>query len=214
MSESKPVESSTEGYGKKFELMTAVTLAVFAAMLAITDLGGGKYGDDEIMGTNEKANIYAWYQSKSVRQSLLEGQKDMIQTLVDADSIKQEQITPMKSLMGKIDQDIERYRKEKTELLIGSAAVGRENWAQDIDGEMGKVVGAKEWEKKLDTLGRAGDKFDMSVLFLQLCLVVGAVSLVLQEDRLKFAFFSGMVLLGFVGMFYSVQAFLMATSAG
>jgi hypothetical protein len=118
----------------------------------------------------------------------------------------------MESLMGKIDQDIERYRKEKVELLLGSAAVGKDNWAQDIEGEMGKVVGAKEWEKKLDTLGRAGDKFDMSVLFLQLCLVVGAVSLVLQEDRLKLAFFSGMVLLGVIGMIYSVQAFLMATS--
>lgn len=214
MSDIRPVESESEGYGKRFEFMTALTLAIFAAILAIADLGGGKYGDDEIIGANEKANIYAWYQAKSVRQSLLEGQKDMLQTLVDTNSIKQDQITPIQSLMARIDQDIERYKKEKSELLLGSAAVGKENWAQDIDGELGKVVGAKEWEKKLDILGQAGDKFDMGVLFLQLCLVVGAVSLVLQEDRLKLAFFSAMVLLGVIGVFFSIQAFLMAASTG
>ncbi len=213
MSEGKSMEASSEGYGRKFEFMTALTLAVFAAILAITDLGGGRYGDDEIIGTNEKANIYDWYQSKSVKQSLLEGQRDLVQTLLSSGSIKQDQISPLEALTAKLDEDIARYKKEKTELLVGSAAVGKENWAQDIDGELGRVIGAKEWEKKLDVLGRAGDKFDLAVLFLQLCLVVGAVSLVLQEDRLKLAFFCGMVLLGGVGFFYSLQAFFVAVSA-
>jgi hypothetical protein len=214
MSESNIMEPTAEGYGKKFEFMTALTLAIFAAFLAITDLGGGKYGDDEIIGANEKANIYAWYQAKSVRQSLLEGQKDLLQTLVDAGAMEQDHITLLQSLMVKLDQDIARYKKEKTELLLGSAAVGKDNWAQDIDGQLGKVVGAKEWEQKLDIFGQAGDKFDMGVLFLQLCLVVGAVSLVLQEDRLKLGFFSAMVLLGIIGLFYSIQGFILAALAG
>lgn len=207
-------QAAEKGHGKKFELMTAITLAILAAILAITDLGGGKYGDDEIMGTSEKANIYDWYQSKSVKQSLLEGQKDLVKTLLEAGSIRPEQIGSLESLMSRLDQDITRYKKEKKELLLGSAAVGKENWVQDIDGEFGKVVGAKEWESKLAVLGRAGDKFDLAVLFLQLCLVVGAVSLVLQEEKLKWAFFVGMVLLGIVGSAYSIQAFLLVLPLG
>ena len=214
MTENKSMESSSEGYGKKFELMTAFALAFFAAILAITDLGGSKFGDDEIIGANEKASIYAWYQSKSVKQSLLEGQRDLTRTLVDSGSIAQDRIPSLESLAKELEEDIFRYKKEKNELLLGSAAVGKENWSQDIDGELGKVVGAKEWEKKLDILGRAGDKFDRAVLFLQLCLVIGAVSLVLQEVKLKWVFFSAMVLLGGVGIVFSAQAFLIALTVG
>jgi len=214
MTESKSMESGSEGSGKRFELITALTLALFAAILAITDLGGSKYGDDEIIGANEKASIYAWYQSKSVKQSLLEGQKDLTRTLVDSGSIARDQISSLESLAKKLDEDILRYKKEKNELLLGSAAVGKENWVQDIDGEFGKVVGAKEWEKKLDILGQAGDKFDRAVLFLQICLVIGAVSLVLQEAKLKWVFFSAMILLGTVGVAFSVQAFLIALTTG
>lgn len=213
MSESKSGESIFGGTGKRFELMTAITLAIFAAILAVTDLAAGKYGDEEIIGANEKANIYDWYQSKSVKQSLLEGQKDLIRTLMDADSIKQGQTAALESLMTELDKEITRYAREKRELLLGSVAVGKENWAQDIDGELGKVIGAREWEAKLNVLGRAGDRFDLAVLFLQLCLVVGAVALVLQEDRLKLAFFGGMVFLGTVGIVYSAQAFIKAASA-
>jgi len=212
MEDCKPEESSAERSGRRFELTTGLILTIFAAILAITDLGGSKFGDDEIMGTNEKANVYSWYQSKSVKQSLVEGQRDLVQTLVDSGSINQDQISSLRSLTTKLDEDIARYKKEKTELLLGSAAVGKENWVQDIDGEFGKVIGAKEWEKNLEILGRAGDKFDIAVLFLQLSLVMGAMSLVLQQVRMKWAFCGAMVLMGIMGAIYSVQAFLIVFS--
>lgn len=64
-------------------LSSGLTRAVFAAILAITDLGGGKYGDDEIIGTNEKANFDAWYQSKSIKQCVVEGERDLVATLLE-----------------------------------------------------------------------------------------------------------------------------------
>lgn len=87
MSDTPPVESGEEKPKKEFEIIAAITLAIFAAVLAVTDLGAGKYGDDEIIGANAKANVYAWYQSKSVKQSLVEGQRDMIKTLLVSGSI-------------------------------------------------------------------------------------------------------------------------------
>lgn len=214
MSELFSTEAGQGRSGKRFEVFCAITLALFAALLTITDLGGSKYGDDEIMGTNEKANIFAWYQSKSIKQSLVEGQRDLVRTLMGSGAINPEHLASLERLSAKLEEEINRYKMEKRELLLGSAAVGRENWIQDVEGELGKVVGAKEWEKKLETLGRAGDKFDLSVLFLQLCLVVGAVSLVLEQNNLKWTFYAIMVLLGLSGLFYSIQAFWVASSAG
>lgn len=197
---------------KKFELICGITLALFAAFLAITDLGAGKYGDDEIIGNNAKANVYAWFQSKSIKQSLIEGQNDLIKTLVAAGGVKEEQLGALNTLSTKLDGEIERYKKEKKELLLGSAAVGKENWVQDVDGELGKVIGAKEWEKKLDALGQAGDLFDMALLFLQLTLVLGAVSLVLQNPRTKWVFYLAMILIGIIGTIYSAYAYSLALS--
>ena len=43
--------------GKKgFETWCGVVIALFAAVLAIADLGAGKYGDDELIAHNEKGS--------------------------------------------------------------------------------------------------------------------------------------------------------------
>jgi hypothetical protein len=207
-------EVGREDRGRRFEIISGITLAFFAAILAVSDLGGGKFGDDEIIGTNAKANIYAWYQSKSVKQSLVEAQRDLIRVLLDSGSIQPAQTAALNDSLSKLDEEIARYKKEKKELLLGSAAVGKENWIQDVDGELGKVVGAKEWEDQLDTLGRAGDRFDLSVLFLQLSMVLGAISLVLQNERIKWSFYGLMVATGVVGSVFTVRAYLIALSVG
>ncbi len=207
-------ESSQVEQGNGFELLCGITIAVFAAILAVTDLGAGKYGDDEIIGTNAKSNIYAWYQSKSIKQSLVEGQRDLILTLLASGSINPEQTPTLQSMEAKLNEEIDRYKKEKAELLLGSSAVGKENWAQEVDGELGKVVGAKEWENTLAILGCAGDRFDMSVLFLQLSLVLGAISLVLQKEKLKKGFFLIMIFSGLIGAAYSIASFYTAFQVG
>ena len=214
MEANKPSEVGREEKGRRFEIISGITLAFFAAILAVSDLGGGKFGDDEIMGTNERANIYAWYQSKSVKQSLAEGQGDLIRVLLDSGSIQLEQTAALKTSLEKLDEEIARYKKEKKELLLGSEAVGKENWIQDVDGELGKITGAKQWEDKLAILGRAGDRFDLSVLFLQLSLVLGAISLVLQDEKMKWMFYGLMVAIGAIGAAFTLRAYLIALSVG
>lgn len=210
MSEVKIEEITEPRSGGAFELICGLTIAIFAAFLAITDLGAGKFGDDEIIGNNARANVYAWYQSKSVKQSLVEGQRDLIATLIESGSIRTEQIQVLETHVRDLERQIQRYSKEKTELLLGSSAVGKENWVQEIDGAYGKVTGAKEWDHRVETLGLAGDLFDMALLFLQLCLVVGAVGLVLQKPSFKWGFYWAMITIGSIGLVYSIRAFAVA----
>lgn len=197
---------------KKFEILSAVSIAIFAAILGITDLAAGKYGDDEILGSHAKSNIYSWYQSKSVKQSLVEGQKELIQTLMTSGGVRSSHVPLLKKQIEQWEQEMDRYKKEKRELLEGSAAVGRENWVQEVNGKLGTIVGAQEWEGKLNVLGQSGDLFDLAILFLQLSLVVGAIALVVQQDRLKWIFLTMMVFQGFFGSFYAIRAFLLAST--
>ena len=192
---------------KSFETICGVLIAVFAAVLAITDLGAGKYGDDELIAHNEKNGAYLWYQTKGIKETLVEGQRDTLQALVAAESIRREQLPAVQELVRSLDAEVRRYGKEKKEILLGSATVGRENWAQDVSGEMGKVVGAKDWEAKANSLGDVGDTFDYATFFLQLCLVFGAISLVMQGSGVRRIFFWGMNVLGTAGAVFACLAF-------
>lgn len=197
-----------------FEMLCGLTLALLAAVLAINDLGAGKFGDDEIIGHNQKANAFDWYQAKGIKESLIEGQRDMLKTLLDAGVVAADNQTKMQGLMGRLDQEITRYKREKKEILLGSNGVGQENWVLEQDGKRGQIKGAKEWEAEIETLGKAGDIFDLATLFLQICLVMGAVSLLLKGERMRNAFYGLMVALGGVGTVCSFMAFSQAGAFG
>jgi Domain of unknown function (DUF4337) len=200
--------SADDGEGsKKFELLCGVCIAVIAAILAISDLGAGKYGDDELLAHNEKSNAYLWYQSKGIKETLVEGQRDTLQALLAAGSIAEDQRPAIQQFLTKLESRIQRYGREKNEILKGSKSVGRANWSQEVDGQLGRITGATEWEAKAAVLGDAGDLFDYAALFLQLGLVLGAISLVTQSKKPRIAFFAVMVILAVVGTSYSVLAF-------
>ena len=206
-------EQQQEQAAKRYEIVCGLTLAVLAAVLAVTDLGGGKYGDDEIIGTNEKTNAYAWYQAKSLKQTVIEQQQSLLSALTAAGSITPEAKPTVDAQITSLDAEITRYKAEKREIMEGSEGVGKEGQVLEKDGVLGQITGAKQWEARLEVLGAAGDVFDLSTLYLQLCLVLGAVGLVLQAPRMRWAFYAAMVICGAVGSVYSVQAFGIATSA-
>ncbi|ETR72242.1 MAG: Acyl-CoA dehydrogenase [Candidatus Magnetoglobus multicellularis str. Araruama] len=197
---------------RRFESFSGVILAIFAALLAVTNLGGSKFDSDKIIGTNEKTNVYAWYQSKSLKQDMLENQRDLIGIFIKGNYIQQDKLSSLNSMLAPINSRIESYSKEKRELLLGSKAVGKENWVQEKNGEYGKIIGALEWEKTIQRLGQAGGKFDIAVLFLELCLVIGAISLVMHNERLRIIFIAAMITLGLIGMLYGIQGFILAIS--
>lgn len=196
-----------ENKGSKIEIFIGLLLAVFAAVLAINDLGAGRYGDDEKIAHNKHTEMYNWFQSKSIKQSLVKGQVELMKTLEQADALRPELREAMTSNLAKLQQKIATYEKEMTEIQLGSAAVGQESWAQDVAGEMGQITGAEEYKLVYEKLGAAGDVFDLATLFLQLCLVCGAISLILQGAGARKAFIGVMVVLGLIGSWHCWQAY-------
>lgn len=194
----------------RFEMKCGVLIAIFAAIMAVSDMFAGKYGDDEIKFINEKSSSYMWYQAKSIRETVTEGQKDLIETLVKANVVKGEAQSLLMAHTTAVGKDIARYKKEKKEILLGSAKVGKENWAQDVEGKLGKVIGALEYQEKIEILGEAGDQFDLSSLFFQMCLVMGAISLVIKKEKLQNVFFYAMVTLGATGTGFAIAALRIA----
>jgi len=197
---------------RKFEVVCGVTIAVFAALLAITDIGARHFSDDELIANNEKATAYQWYQAKTVRETIVESEGDTIKLLIEAGVVPPEKLAAVEDLSAHASVEAARYAKEKNEILLGSQAVGEENWAQDFNGEMGEIVGAAEWDSRARELGVAGGKFDLATLLLQLSVVLGPISLVSSIPIMRRSFFRATVLVGLVGVIGSAQAFAVAFS--
>lgn len=191
----------------RFETRAGLALAVLAAVLAVTDLGAGKFGDDELIAVNEKSSAYQWYASKSIKQTIIEGQASSLHALLEAGAVSDEALSGVEAQIEALSAEAERYGLEKKEILLGSAGVGPEGWVQDVDGELGKVTGALEWGALADKLNDAGDRFDVAILFLQLCLVQGAISIVMDGEQTKRMFFWLMLGLGALGSVASGIAF-------
>ena len=202
--------SEQEQGGNKFELLTGLLIAVFAAVLALTDLAGGKFGDDQLVAQSEKTSAFMWYQSKSIKQTLQEGQRDLMKTLVESGSVVAGQAEALGRQIAELDKNVERYEKEKNEILKGSAGVGRENWTQKVNGELGQVIGADEWGAQAEKLDEAGNFFDVGTLFLQMCLVLGAISLIIRQAGARRIFFALMIVLGLFGTLTALYGYSLA----
>lgn len=195
---------------KKYELIFGFVISLFAAVLALNELAAGKYGDDELQLNSEKTSAYLWYQSKGIKSTLVEGQRDLLRALVEGGAVGGDKVSTMQKQAAILDQKVARYEKEKDEILRGSAAVGKDNWRQEVDGELGKVTGVKPIETKLDQLGKAGDKFDLATLFLQLGLVLGAIGILMSQERMKRVFLGGLFGMGIAGTICSSLALRLA----
>lgn len=184
----------------RFEMICGLILSIFASLLALIQVADDNFRNEELKAVNEKSQAYQWHQAKGIKQNLVEGQIGLMETLLSSKSIASKDTFALTQNIEKLTKKVERYEKEKKEILLGSVAVGKENWVQDIDGKMGKVIGAKEWEQKIEYYGDLGDKLAIASLLLQISIVMGGMALVLQEVIQKKRFFWTMVLLGSVGI--------------
>jgi len=196
----------------RFELLTGLLIAVFAAILAIIDLGSGKYAKEQLIANNQKTEAYQWYQSKSIKQTLAESQRELVKTFLSSGIINTNKKDSIEKYISRISESISRYDKEKNEILKGSAIVGKDNWVQEKDGKMGAIIGADEWGEKAEKLANACNTFELAVLFLHVCLVMGAISLMVKHDNLKKTFIFILITLGIIGMIYGIHAFMLASA--
>ncbi|OYU95288.1 MAG: hypothetical protein CFE21_13380 [Bacteroidetes bacterium B1(2017)] len=193
------------------EVISGLLIAIFATCLAVIDLYAGKFGDDEIIASNEKSATYEWFQAKGVKEIVAESQVHMLKSLVTSGAVVPKDTAAMNIEIGFLEKKAKRYSLDKEEVLKGSKNIDSTNWSQyDNDGKLGNIKGAFEWEKEVKILSAAGDTFDTALFFMQIALVFGAVSLILKSYNMKIIFLSSMTLLSLVGIIIGFIAFKQA----
>lgn len=196
---------------ERAEAIGGVLIALFAALMAISQMVNGELEEEMMIAHNNVVSYSSWYQSKSIKESLKESELDYLSTLIESGIVKEENRPVIEQRIAIVKDKIVKYELEKTEILLGSEHVGKENWVQDIEGEMGIITGVKQWEKLTRTYDYATKKFDYALLFFQICIVLGAVCIIIYDSpMLQKGLIVLMIIFGISGTFLSIYGYTLA----
>jgi len=169
---------------ERAEAIGGVLIALFAALMAISQMVNGELEEEMMIAHNNVVSYSNWYQSKSIKESLKESELNYLSALINSEIVTEDKIPVIEKKMASVQKQIEKYGAEKIEILAGSTFVGEENWVQDLEGKMGKITGVKEWQQLAATYDYATKKFDYGMLFFQICIVLGAVCIIIYDNPL------------------------------
>ncbi|ASO08109.1 DUF4337 domain-containing protein [Arenibacter algicola] len=208
---SEQTSTTTPRTLQRTETIGGILIAVFAALLAIAELVNNNLEEEMMISHSQFVNYSNWYQSKSIKQSLKESELDYLNALTETGIIPEDKIKNINAKIAQTKGMVLKYEAEKTEILVGSSNVPREHWAQDLDGEMGKIIGINEWEKLTQDYETATKKFDLGKLMFQICIVLGAVCIIIRDNKkLQKNFIILMLAFGAIGILISAYGFILA----
>jgi len=199
---------SQEKRERRFEAFVGLVIAIFTAVFTINNLITATYDDNELIYHGDKASALSWYNSKSIKENLAEGQVQLLQSFIASGTLDDTTATTITEKMEGTLKDIERYSKEKKEILVGSSNIPESEWAQDVGGELGKVIGAQEYEQLAEINAEAGDRANMATMFFELCLVFGGITLLFNTKRLERVFLAFTITFGLVGASFTLAAMM------
>jgi hypothetical protein len=167
-------EELEEVMGHKFTRRVALTTAIFAAILAISSLGGSKAMKEMILAQQQASDQWAYYQAKAGREHFYRGQKMRLELdLLEKESLKPEIKQRYEALLQKMADQEERYGKDR----------------QVIEKE------ARELEHERDVARSKDPYFEYAEALLQIAIVMASVA-ILSQSRTIFGVALAAALLG------------------
>ncbi len=166
----------------------ALLIAVLAALLAVVEVAGGNAEQDASKHNIDASNLWAFYQAKTIRQTVLRAQSDRL--AVELPALGPERQEAARKLAASWQADIARYESEP-----------------GPDGGEGRrelVARAKATEAQRDLALAKDDMFDFASAAMQLAIVLASASVVIGIGWLAFlgagvgAVGVGFAILGFV----------------
>ena len=179
-----------DAIGDKSKTRTALTISVFAMVLAFASLGGSNAAKESMHENIQAANAYAFYQAKNIRQ------------------------TAMKIAAGDLELQLLQQpgmpaaAKEATEKKIADYKKTADRYESEPETREGKkelMIKAKEHEAARDHALRQDPWFDYAEGMLQIAIVLLSVSMI---GAIPAMFYVGS-LLGSLGFLATLNGFFL-----
>jgi hypothetical protein len=153
-------EELEEIKAKSFTRRVALTTAIFAAILAISSLGGSKAMKEMILSQQQASNQWSYYQAKAGREHFYRGQKMRL----ELDLLEKESLKP---------QIRQRYEDLLKEMATQAERYGNDRKAIEKD--------ARKLEHERDLARSKDPYFEFSEALLQIAIVMASVAILSQS---------------------------------
>ena len=160
----------------------ALTTTILAVAASLASLRGSSYSTRTTLLTTLEANQWSYFQSKSIKQHTLEGQRDLFEVL-QRSAVQPGEPEAIERKLEAYRADISRYEKEKAEIK-----------------KEAESLSAQEDRHKM----RSGN-FGVAAMLLQIAIMMSGVSALL---RIRKAWYFGMAV-GGVGLVYMFNGFFL-----
>ena len=174
----------------RFKQRAAVAIAIFAALLAITGLGGQNATKDALNSNVQASNYWNFFQAKNQRQTAYALAADEFDNgWLNDPAMPPEAKAALRAKADAYRKTVARYESEP----------------DTGEGKKELVAKAKELEAKRDHALRQDPYFDYAEALLQIAIVLISVSIV--ADVLWLSLFGGLI--GVIGTLLMVNGFLL-----
>ncbi|MBX9827711.1 MAG: DUF4337 domain-containing protein [Xanthobacteraceae bacterium] len=171
-----------------FKQRAAITIAIFAMILAICGLGGSNAGKEALNNNVLASNYFSFFQAKNMRQTATELAADELELGWLNDP------TVPEATRQAMRQRLEQYRK----------TIARyESEPETREGKKELIARAREHEEKRDHALKQDPYFDYAEALLQIAIVLISVAIV--ADLAWLAFFGGAI--GILGTLLTINGF-------
>lgn len=163
----------------RFEMLVAMTIAVMAVILSWISNHGDDAKTSAIIKTNEATNKWGHFQSKSIKEKLVETSLDMVLNSTRPATSGAEE----SPLIENLQKEARRYRTEKSDV---------QQEAENLQSEAAINM-------------RINDRCGAGGLMLQVAIVISSVSILARSRSL----WLGSVLLAFIGSLVGISSHFM-----
>jgi hypothetical protein len=172
----------------RFKQRAAMTIAIFAMVLAICGLGGSNAGKEAVNNNVLASNYFNFFQAKNMRQTALMLAADELEYgWLNDPAMPESTRQAMRSKLEQYRKTVERYESEP----------------ETREGKKELMARAREHEKLRDHALKQDPYFDYAEALLQIAIVLISVSIIANLAWLSFL--GGAV--GLLGMLLTVNGF-------
>lgn len=181
------IVENKEGGGPSWSTKVALYIAALAAVLAINALGGNNAGKAMVGASIEASDSWAFYQAKTVRQTVY---------LLAADELELQLATQPKlpePVKASFNERIAKYR----------STVQRYESEADGTGKKELMAKAQAFEAQRDLAQKQDPYFDYAEALLQIAIVLASAGIAANRKSLV----TGSYAVGALGAFLTLDAF-------
>ena len=161
----------------------ALTTVILAVCATLSTFKGGSYSTRSVISQAQASDQWAFFQAKSIRQSLYVTQQENLQleaNLLPLDHAQQARAQYQTAIAG-ANAKINKYEKEKNQIQ-------RE---------------ARRLEKQRDEAQRHAQPFGLAVIFLQVAILISSIAGLLKRKEIWYMALP----IGTLGLFYFANGF-------